>query len=187
VLEHLEVELPLGVLGLGAEPVPKVCSAHNLRPEGICATGWAGVLASLDTGGSSYSRFCADIVASSPVILGMLEHLGVKLLLGDMGLGEEPSPKFFLYLFLALLNNLDIYDSNLTVSFHFLHVICLFVHLFILFNHISHSRLCPHLDPHSFPHPIPYSPIFNGMSPSSHPHSTQSSILPGASNFLRVK
>ena len=57
MLEHLGVELPLGVVGLGAEPVPKVCSAQKLRPEGICATGWARVLASLDPEGSTYSRF----------------------------------------------------------------------------------------------------------------------------------
>ena len=44
----------------------------------------------------------ADVVASSPVILGMLEHLGVKFVLCVVGLGEELSLKFFLYLFLAL-------------------------------------------------------------------------------------
>jgi hypothetical protein len=30
VLEHLGVDLPLGVVGLGTEPVPKVCSGHRL-------------------------------------------------------------------------------------------------------------------------------------------------------------
>ena len=34
VLEHLEVELPLGVVGLGVEPALKVCSGHWLRTEG---------------------------------------------------------------------------------------------------------------------------------------------------------
>ena len=34
VLEHLGVELPLGVVGLGAEPEPKFCSGHRFRPEG---------------------------------------------------------------------------------------------------------------------------------------------------------
>lgn len=29
VLEHLGVGLPLGVLGMGAEPVVKVCSGHR--------------------------------------------------------------------------------------------------------------------------------------------------------------
>jgi hypothetical protein len=28
------VKLPLGVVGLGVEPVPKVCSGHWFRPEG---------------------------------------------------------------------------------------------------------------------------------------------------------
>ena len=43
-------------------------------------------------------------MASSPVTLGLLEHLGVKLSLGVVGLGAETSPKFSLYLFLTLLN-----------------------------------------------------------------------------------
>jgi hypothetical protein len=34
MLEHLRVKLLLGVVGLGAELVPKVCSGHQLRPEG---------------------------------------------------------------------------------------------------------------------------------------------------------
>ena len=33
------VELPLGFVGLAAEFVPKVCSGHQLRLEGTCATG----------------------------------------------------------------------------------------------------------------------------------------------------
>lgn len=37
MLEHLEVELPLVVVRLCAEPEPKVCSGHGLRLEGsIC-------------------------------------------------------------------------------------------------------------------------------------------------------
>ena len=34
MLEHLGVELLLGVVGLAAEFAPKVCSGHRLRPEG---------------------------------------------------------------------------------------------------------------------------------------------------------
>ena len=34
MLEHLEVELPLGVVGLGTELMPKVCSGHQIRTEG---------------------------------------------------------------------------------------------------------------------------------------------------------
>lgn len=38
---YLQVELPLGVVGLGAEPVAKVCSGHWFRPERTCAlAGW---------------------------------------------------------------------------------------------------------------------------------------------------
>ena len=35
MLEHLGVKLPLGVVGLGVEPVPEVCSGHRLRLEGL--------------------------------------------------------------------------------------------------------------------------------------------------------
>ena len=35
----------------------------------------------------------ADVVASSPMILGFLEHLRVKLPLGVVGPGAEPAPK----------------------------------------------------------------------------------------------
>ena len=38
VLEILVVDLALGVVGLVMELVPKVCSGHWLRLEGICAT-----------------------------------------------------------------------------------------------------------------------------------------------------
>ena len=38
MLEHLGVELPLGVVGLGVEFEPKVCSGHWLSLEGTCAT-----------------------------------------------------------------------------------------------------------------------------------------------------
>ena len=47
VSEHLGVKLPLGVVGLGEELVPKVCSVHQLRLEGTCDTVQAGVLVSL--------------------------------------------------------------------------------------------------------------------------------------------
>ena len=39
MLEHLEVELLLGVVGLAAGLVPKVCSGHWPKPEGTRATG----------------------------------------------------------------------------------------------------------------------------------------------------
>jgi hypothetical protein len=39
VLECLGVELPLGVVGLAVEFVPKVCSGHCPRQEGTRVTG----------------------------------------------------------------------------------------------------------------------------------------------------
>ena len=40
VSELLGVKLPLGVVGLAVEVVPKVCSGHQPdRSEGTCATG----------------------------------------------------------------------------------------------------------------------------------------------------
>jgi hypothetical protein len=44
VLEHLGVELPLGVVELDAEFTPKVCSGHWPRPKGTSVTGWAEFL-----------------------------------------------------------------------------------------------------------------------------------------------
>ena len=108
-----------------------VCSAHKLRPKGICALAGQGCLRPWILGVPVTQDLGADVVASSPVTLGLLEHLGVKLSLGVVGLGAETSPKFSLYLFLTLLNILDIYDSNLTVCFHFLPVSKLFIFSFI--------------------------------------------------------
>ena len=114
-----------------------VCSAHKLRPKGICALAGQGCLHPWILGVPVTQDLGADVVASSPVTLGLLEHLGVKLSLGVVGLGAETSPKFSLYLFLTLLNILDIYDSNLTVCFHFLPVsklfILSFIYLFFIF------------------------------------------------------
>lgn len=56
VLEYLGVDLPQGVVVLGAVPVPKVCSGHNFRLEGTCAPGWAGVPFYLDPMGPSFFR-----------------------------------------------------------------------------------------------------------------------------------
>ena len=44
MLEHLGVELPLGVVGLAAEFVPKVCSGHWPRQERTCDTAQAKFL-----------------------------------------------------------------------------------------------------------------------------------------------
>ena len=40
-----------------------------------------------------------DVVSSSPLILGVLEHLGVELPLGVVGLAAEFVPKVLLWLF----------------------------------------------------------------------------------------
>ena len=44
MLEHLGVELPLGVVGLDVEFAPKVGSGHQLKSEGTYATGWVELL-----------------------------------------------------------------------------------------------------------------------------------------------
>ena len=56
LLKCLGVELPLDVVELGAEFVPKVCLGHLLRLEGICEIGpveFLGAWVPLDR----YSRF----------------------------------------------------------------------------------------------------------------------------------
>ena len=95
VSEYLGVVLLLGVVGVGRNRarVPQVCSGHRLRPEITSVTGWAGVPASLDPGDPVIPGAGADVLASSPVILGVLEHLGVKLPLGLVELGAEPALK----------------------------------------------------------------------------------------------
>ena len=72
VLEWLGMELPLNVVGLAAEAEfgPKVCSGHQLRPEGTCDTSWArflcprSPLVPVTPGGVG-----TDIVSSSPLVL----------------------------------------------------------------------------------------------------------------------
>ena len=55
ILECLGVKLLLGVVGLGAELAPKVCSGYWLRLEGTC--GLARVPVSLDPASSIYYQF----------------------------------------------------------------------------------------------------------------------------------
>ena len=69
MLEHLGVELPLGVVGLAAESVPKVCSGQWPRLEGTRVTGWVefrGAWVPLIPVTSSVG---ADVVSSSSLIL----------------------------------------------------------------------------------------------------------------------
>ena len=49
MLEHLGVKLPLGVVGLGAELVTKLCSRYLLRQEGTLKLAEQWVPASLDS------------------------------------------------------------------------------------------------------------------------------------------
>ena len=56
----------LSDVGLGAELLPKICSGHQLRPEG---TGWVGVPAALCHIGPSYSRCwgrCSGLLTYDP-------------------------------------------------------------------------------------------------------------------------
>ena len=87
MLEYLGVELPLGVVGLGAELVPKVSSDRKkilpLHRRG-------------DPTGPSYSWCwgrCCVLLTSDPMIIRVLEHLGVELPLGVVGLDAEFEPK----------------------------------------------------------------------------------------------
>ena len=70
MLEHLGVELLLGVVGLAAEFTPKVCSGHRFRPEGTHATGQAGFLCPwILLVPVTPSGVGTDVVFYSPVIL----------------------------------------------------------------------------------------------------------------------
>ena len=65
----------------------------RFRPEGSHATGQVRVPVSLNPGGGSQLLPVAEVVTFSPVILGMLEHLGVEFRLGFVGLDLKPAPK----------------------------------------------------------------------------------------------
>lgn len=49
------IGLPLGIVGMGAEPAPQVCSGCRFKPEG--AHDWVEVPVYLDPRGPSYSRW----------------------------------------------------------------------------------------------------------------------------------
>lgn len=56
ISEHLGVRLPLGVVGVGAEPIPQVCSGCRFNLEESHATVRAGVPGSLIPEGPNYFR-----------------------------------------------------------------------------------------------------------------------------------
>ena len=66
--ECLGVVLPLGVVGLAAEFISKVCSRYHPRLEGTFATGWAEFLGAQVMLVPVTSSTGADVV-SSPLIL----------------------------------------------------------------------------------------------------------------------
>jgi hypothetical protein len=91
VLEHLGVDILLSVVGLDAEFVPKICSGHQPRQEGICHL-LDRVPGCLGLAGPSYFQCwgrCCILLTYDPIILGMLECLGVDLPLGVVGLAVE--------------------------------------------------------------------------------------------------
>ena len=70
-LEHLGVDLPLGVEGLSEKPVPKVYLGHQLRVEGNHVLAKLWFLIPWVLGGPVTPGFGEDVLASSPVTLGM--------------------------------------------------------------------------------------------------------------------
>ena len=97
VMLGLGVELTLGVVGLNAEFSPKVCSGHQPRQTRRDPCYWSGgVPVCLGHAGPSYSQCwdrCCVLLTSDPMILGVLELLGVALPLGVVGLAMEFVPK----------------------------------------------------------------------------------------------
>jgi hypothetical protein len=86
---YLGVEILLDIVGQGVQLASKIFPGHWLRTKGTCATLWEEVLVSLDPTGPSNSQnwfVGADVMASSPMILGILQYLGFE------GLGVELVP-----------------------------------------------------------------------------------------------
>ena len=82
MLEHLGVELLLGVVGLTAEFVPKVYSGHCPRLEGPHQAELLGAWVLLVPVTPWFGGRCCALLTSDPMILGVLEHLRVQLPLG---------------------------------------------------------------------------------------------------------
>ena len=103
-------------MGFGAELAPYVCSGHWLRQEGTCATGQWVFLCPWIPGGPSNSRFGADARTSSPIVLGMLEYLGVQLPLVVVQMGTELVPKVSRYYLLKQVRQGQVPQSYLVMS-----------------------------------------------------------------------
>ena len=83
VLESLAVELPLGAVGLAVEFMPKV-SIQTGRY--LCL--WSEVPGCSGPAGPSYFQYwgrCCVLLSSEPIILSVLERLGVELPLDVVG------------------------------------------------------------------------------------------------------
>jgi hypothetical protein len=85
-------QLLLGVVGLAAELAPKICSGNRPRPDRIHATAWAEFLIAwvllVPVTPRCWGRCCV-FLTSDPMILEVLEHLGVELPLGVVRLAAE--------------------------------------------------------------------------------------------------
>ena len=69
MLEHLQLELLLGFVGLAVELAPKVYLGHQPRLKGSCATSRAEFLGAWVPLVPVTSGVGADVVSSSPLIL----------------------------------------------------------------------------------------------------------------------
>ena len=69
MLECLGVELPLGVVELSVDFVPKVCSGHRTREEGTHASGHAKFLGAWVPLVPVTSGVWAAVVSYSPLLL----------------------------------------------------------------------------------------------------------------------
>ena len=87
------MELFLGVVGIFVELLPKFCSGHYLRLEGTSPTGRTEFLGAWVPLLPVTAGVGEDVTSSSPLILDVLEHLGVGLVLGVVTLAAEFMPK----------------------------------------------------------------------------------------------
>ena len=96
MLGCLGVEVLLGIVGLAVELATNVCSGDWPRLEGTHATDQAEFLGAwvpvVPITPRCWGRCCV-LLTSDPMILGILERLGVELLLGVVGLIVEFKPK----------------------------------------------------------------------------------------------
>ena len=82
MLDKLGMEFPLDVVGLAAKFVPSVYSGHWPRQfeRNVCNK-FGGVSMCLGPAYPNYSQWwdrCCALLISDPMILGLLEHLGVR-------------------------------------------------------------------------------------------------------------